>query len=77
MTKFFYLTFSTLVLLGVWQVIHLRSYFKKSASPRSFVSDCAGSLREGRHRVEFVEASGSALTPASLSFFLPAEHLID
>ncbi|GAA5930090.1 hypothetical protein JCM3775_004512 [Rhodotorula graminis] len=28
-TKFFYLTFSTLVLLGVWQVIHLRSYFKK------------------------------------------------
>lgn len=32
MTKFFYLTFSTLVLLGVWQVIHLRSYFKKSAS---------------------------------------------
>ncbi|GAA5912589.1 hypothetical protein JCM5296_000743 [Sporobolomyces johnsonii] len=27
--KFFYLTFSALILLGVWQVIHLRSYFKK------------------------------------------------
>lgn len=29
--NFFYLTFSTLILLGVWQVVHLRSYFKKSA----------------------------------------------
>ncbi|KAJ8295074.1 Endoplasmic reticulum vesicle protein 25 [Rhodotorula toruloides] len=27
--NFFYLTFSTLILLGVWQVVHLRSYFKK------------------------------------------------
>lgn len=29
--NFFYLTFTTLLLLGVWQVLHLRSYFKKSA----------------------------------------------
>lgn len=28
--NFFFLTFSTLVLLGVWQILHLRSYFKKS-----------------------------------------------
>ncbi|GAA5998980.1 Erv25p [Rhodotorula paludigena] len=28
-TKFFYLTFTCLVLLGAWQIIHLRSYFKK------------------------------------------------
>ncbi|BGP55348.1 hypothetical protein JCM8202_004688 [Rhodotorula sphaerocarpa] len=27
--NFFYLTFTTLLLLGVWQVLHLRSYFKK------------------------------------------------
>ncbi|GAA6011896.1 hypothetical protein JCM10207_003422 [Rhodosporidiobolus poonsookiae] len=27
--SFFWLTFSTLVLLGLWQIIHLRSYFKK------------------------------------------------
>lgn len=30
--SFFYLTFSVLILLGVWQIVHLRSYFKKSAS---------------------------------------------
>lgn len=35
MTKFFYLTFTCLVLLGAWQIIHLRSYFKKSASSSS------------------------------------------
>lgn len=28
--NFFFLTFSTLILLGVWQILHLRSYFKKS-----------------------------------------------
>ncbi|GAA5824148.1 hypothetical protein JCM11251_001540 [Rhodosporidiobolus azoricus] len=27
--NFFWITFTTLILLGVWQVIHLRSYFKK------------------------------------------------
>ncbi|GAA6027172.1 hypothetical protein JCM8097_002453 [Rhodosporidiobolus ruineniae] len=27
--SFFWLTFSTLILLGIWQIIHLRSYFKK------------------------------------------------
>ncbi|GAA5897551.1 hypothetical protein JCM6882_003514 [Rhodosporidiobolus microsporus] len=27
--NFFWITFSTLILLGVWQVVHLRSYFKK------------------------------------------------
>lgn len=30
---FFYLTFSALVVLGAWQIIHLRSYFKKSELP--------------------------------------------
>ncbi|KAM0755872.1 hypothetical protein T439DRAFT_320575 [Meredithblackwellia eburnea MCA 4105] len=27
--NFFFLTFSTLILLGIWQIVHLRSYFKK------------------------------------------------
>ncbi|KAK4053255.1 vesicle coat component [Microbotryomycetes sp. JL221] len=27
--NFFFLTFTTLIVLGAWQVIHLRSYFKK------------------------------------------------
>lgn len=32
MRNFFFLTFSTLILLGIWQIVHLRSYFKKSPS---------------------------------------------
>lgn len=30
MRNFFFLTFSTLICLGIWQIVHLRSYFKKS-----------------------------------------------
>lgn len=28
--NFFFLTFSVLIGLGIWQILHLRSYFKKS-----------------------------------------------
>ncbi|KAK4048000.1 vesicle coat component [Microbotryomycetes sp. JL201] len=27
--NFFFLTFTTLIVLGIWQIVHLRSYFKK------------------------------------------------
>lgn len=50
--SFFYLTFASLVVLGVWQVLHLRSYFKKSAPPLSLSPFLrADTLLSSRHRV--------------------------
>lgn len=41
--SFFFLTFGTLISLGIWQILHLRSYFKKSAfsqfSKREYETD--------------------------------------
>ncbi|SGY44436.1 BQ5605_C001g00157 [Microbotryum silenes-dioicae] len=32
--NFFFMTFTLLILLGIWQILHLRSYFKKSEGAR-------------------------------------------